>query len=212
MLIRASLPFLPFSSLRPSASASLAHARAREPATTLYFRAKIPPAGSAPRRRPRGNCVQSELRARPVPLLSLSRASRFRSLFLSRRRVLSAFHPPVIYRGYAGLAVESVPADKGTSLEKYSHTGRSFARSLARLPVRPLAMLSSRFDHSRFSCRAAGGRAVLRGSSAAPRLTRQEKRERATADAMKRSRREMQRSAPLADPEWGTSYDFGSRM
>lgn len=210
MLIRASLPFLPFSSLRPSASASLAHARAgaREPATTLYFRAKIPPAGSAPRRRPRGNCVQSELRARPVPLLSLSRGPRVRSPFLSRRRVLSAFHPPVIYRGYAGRAVESVPADKGTSLEKYSHTARLLARSLA--------MLSSRFDHSRFSCRAAGGRAVLRGGggsgSAAPRLTSHEKRERATADAMKRSRREMQRSAPLADPEWGTSYDFGSRM
>lgn len=77
MLIRASLPFLPFSSLRPSASASLAHARAqaREPATTLYFRAKIPPAGSAPRRRPRGNCVQSERAARPSrsPFVSVPR-------------------------------------------------------------------------------------------------------------------------------------------
>lgn len=81
MLIRASLPFLPpphppRASLDVSLSARfaslsrfrgllrVAHARTRprEPATTLYFRAKIPPPRrAAPPRRPRGNCVQSEL-------------------------------------------------------------------------------------------------------------------------------------------------------
>lgn len=134
MLIRASLPFLPSPPLpsspsRPPVSSlsfpfrglRVAHARtrAREPATTLYFRAKIPPA----RRRPRGNCVQSELHPsflfldRSGSLLySPSRSRRTLSHPPLRlvRRPLSAFHPRNLSRLCRRLAVESVPADKGT--------------------------------------------------------------------------------------------------
>lgn len=150
MLIRTSLPHS-----APSLSSPLpprCPMRARSRATTLYFRAKIPP---PPRPRPRGNCVQSELR--PSFLFSRSLLSLHVRFFASSPRhpsplsavlyLPSAFHPRNLSRLYAAdarAAAESVSPSqdkreggaRGEKETKWDPRGEDSR-----------AMLSFRLDH-----------------------------------------------------------------